>query len=537
MAGLQWFHDSKRQISVYPRSDVLLQAIPEARTVSGSLIAVPHTLHNAQVLRHFQYPVAPIVTDENYDWPIEPGKKPLPHQKVCTNFQVLHTKSCNLGDPGTMKTLSALWMCDWLMKQHSRGSMRCLIVGPLTILETVWASGIFKTFLSHRSFEVLYGSAERRRKLLAAKPDFAIVNFEGVGVGARTGKGIVPDGLCKDLIDDKGIQIVIVDEGDSYCDARTKKHRIARMVFANRQYLTILTGTPTPKAPSDAYGIAKLINNAWGKSFTTFRAEVEYKLPYSQFRWVPQKEGYERARRLLAPAIRYSIEEVWKDAPAMTTQARMVQLTEEQKKMLAALKRDLQVQMKSGETVSAINEAAARQKYLQIVLGAIYDADHKIHKVAADPRFDELKTLIERSPRKVLVFVGLTSMVHILHKKLSETWGCEFINGEVTKNARTEIIQRFETDPKFRILVADPLPVAYGINQLVAADTVVWYGPTEKSRLYVQGNKRAHRPGQRWPVTIYQLVATQLERDIFARLEQQTTLQGTMLSAIQRGEF
>lgn len=534
---MDWYFDALRQLGVYPRSDVLLTAIPEARQINGAYVAVPHTLRNAQVLRHFQYPVAPVITDANYDWPIEPGKRPLPHQKVCTNFQLVHPKSCNLGDPGTMKTLSALWMADYLMRQHPPGTMRCLIVGPLTILETVWASGIFRAFLSHRTFEVLHGSSERRRKLLALKPDFAIVNFDGVGVGARTGKGIVLDGFSKDLVDDKGIQIVIVDEGDSYCDARTKKHRIARMVFANRQYLTILTGTPTPKAPSDAYGIAKLINNAWGKSFTTFRSEVEYKLPYSQFRWVPQRDGYEKSRRLLAPAIRYSIEDVWQDAPPMTTQARMVALTDEQKKMLAALKRDLQVEMRSGATVNAINEAAARQKYLQIVLGAVYDADHNIHRVAADPRFDELRTIIERTDRKVLIFVGLTSMVHILHKKLSETWGCEYINGEVSKNDRTEIIQRFETDPKFRILVADPLPVAYGINQLVAADTVVWYGPTEKSRLYVQSNKRAHRPGQRWPVSIYQLVATQLERDIFARLEQQTTLQGTMLSAIQRGEF
>src|SRR5262249_54429971 len=134
-------------------------------------------------------------------------------------------------------------------------------------------------------------------------------------------------------------------------------------------------------------------------------------------------------------------------------------------------------------------------------------------------------------------FVEITSMVHILHKKLSEHWGCEYINGEVSKNARTEIINRFEKDEKFKVLVADPQPVAYGLNQLVAADTVIWYGPTESSRFYVQANKRAHRPGQRWPVTVYQLVSTQLERDIFARLEQQTTLQGTMLSAIQRGEF
>lgn len=534
---MQFYHDKQRRLLIYDRDDAILQRIPEARQINGSLVAVPQTLQNQQTLRWMQYPVPPLVTDENYDWPIEPGKKALPHQKVVTNFQLVHPKSANLGDPGTMKTMSALWMADYLMRQHPPGTMRALIVAPLTILETVWVAAIFRSFLSSRTVEVLHGSAERRRKLLATKPDFAIVNHDGVGVGAHVRKSIELDGFCRDLATDTGIQIVIVDEADAYCDARIKRHRIARMVFANKTYLTVLTGTPAPKLPSDVYGIAKLINNAFGKSFTTFRSEVEYKVPYSDFKWVPQRDGYEKARKLLSPSIRFTIEEVWRDAPAMTTQARKVALTDEQTRMLAALKRDLQVQMKSGTTVSAINEAAARQKYLQIVLGAVYDADHKVHKVAADPRFAELKTLIERTTRKVLVFVSITSMVHILHKRLSETWGCEFINGEVPKDKRTEIIQRFETDDNLRILVADPLPVAYGINQLVAADTVVWYGPTEKSRLYVQGNARAHRPGQRHPVTIYQLVATRLEQEIFERLEKQTTLQGTMLAAIQRGEF
>ena len=71
----------------------------------------------------------------------------------------------------------------------------------------------------------------------------------------------------------------------------------------------------------------------------------------------------------------------------MSTQQRDAELTPEQKKLMIELKRDLQVGIRSGEPITAANEAAARQKYIQIALGAIYDHEHKVHLIDARPRF------------------------------------------------------------------------------------------------------------------------------------------------------
>jgi transcription termination factor Rho len=96
--------------------------------LNGSYFGVPFTLPNAQVLRYYNYPVPAIM--DGYDWPIEPGRKPLEHQKVMANFSVLHRRMFNLSDMGTMKTLSTLWAADWLMQQHPKGTFRALIVAP-----------------------------------------------------------------------------------------------------------------------------------------------------------------------------------------------------------------------------------------------------------------------------------------------------------------------------------------------------------------------------------------------------------------------
>lgn len=536
---MNFWHDKKYNVLVYPtQSPFLLQALPEAKAIGRDQIGVPFNLHNAQVLRHFNYPVPPIITDENYDWAAPPGQVAGEHQKLMANFDVLHRKGFNLSSPGTQKTLAKIWFADWLMEQYPKGECRVLIVAPLTILETVWASTIFRSLLSKRSVEILYGDAGKRSALLAKKSDFGIINFDGVGVGAHTRKGLQLAGFSAELANDDKIKVIIIDEADAYCDAQTKRHRIGRLIFGTRPYLLLQTGTPLGNSPVNAYGLAKLINNCFGKSFTTFRSETMFQVAPRSFKWLPLKDGYDRARRVLVPAIRFSIEEVWKNAPELLPpQVRKVPLTQEQEKALTTLKRDLQIQLKNGQLVNATNEAAARMKYLQIALGAIYDEHHDTHLIDSTPRYEEIKYLIRRTERKVLIFSTLTSVVRLLYKTLSKHWRCGIINGEVPQKERSKLIRAFESEPDFKIMIMDPQPTAHGINEFVVADTVIWNGCTEKSRLYEQGNKRAHRPGQTHPVSIYQVVATNLEQEIFRRVESNISLQGALLEAVRRGDL
>lgn len=527
-----FYYDKPRDLLIYPgyASATLQQVLPEACQLNGSYFAVPRSLRNSQVLRYFNYPVLPVLTDENYDWPIEPGKKPLAHQKIMANFALLHPRMFNLSDMGTMKTLATLWAADALMRMRPDGSFRALIVAPLSILERVWGNAIFANFLGRRTFEILHGDAAARRKNLAKKADFYIVNFDGVGVGAHTRKRFELDGFSQELAARDDIKLVIADEASAYKDATTKRHRIARLVLGKRDYLWLLTGTPTPNAPTDAFGLAKLVNNAFGKSFKTFQQETMVKV--SLFKWVSQKDGYEKARHLLSPSIRFDIKDVW-DGPELTTQQREVPMTEQQKKFMADLKRDLQVTIKTGQPISAANEAAVRTKFIQISLGAVYDENHKVHLVDARPRLEELKAVLEQAPGKSLIFVPLTSIVNLLYKELKH-WSREIINGNTSQKDRSRIFQAFQSEQHPRILIADPGTMAHGLD-LYAAQSVIWYGPVDKTELYLQANKRAHRPGQKYPVTVVQIVSNPLEREIYRRLESNTTLQGALLDMVRQG--
>lgn len=546
----EFFHEPSTDTLVYPGSlpAHIAPFLPDAKQINGSYFAVPRTLRNSIVLAQYNFPVMPVM--DGYDFPIEPGRKPLPHQKIYANFSVLHPKMLNLGDPGTMKTISTLWAMDFMMQQFPPGTCRAIVIAPLSILETVWATAIARNFPSRRTFKVLIGDADKRRRLLAEPADVYIINPDGVKIDAhikkrgglaRGEKRIELRGFCAELAARKDIRIVIADEASVFKDAGTYRHEITRMVLGDRPFWWLLTGTPTPNSPSDAHGLAKLVNNAYGKSFNHFRLESMIKV--SEFKWVPQKDGYEKARRLLTPSVRFALDDVW-DGPPMTFQRRKIELTTAQRKHMSDLKNNLQVLTAGGKAISADNEAAARQKFIQISLGMIYDADHKAHPIDAGPRYAELYEIISSTQRKVVVFVVITAAIHLMMEYVKKQWRaeklphkCSFINGEVSGKQRGPVIKAFAEDEHMKVIFADPVAAGHGINDFVVADTVVWASASDKAESWIQGNGRVRRPGQKYPSTCYQLVSNKLEEEIFDRLETNTGMQGLMLKSIREGSF
>jgi SNF2 family DNA or RNA helicase len=255
----------------------------------------------------------------------------------------------------------------------------------------------------------------------------------------------------------------------------------------------------------------------------------------NRFKWVPRSDGYEQARKLLQPAIRFELKDVW-DGPRMTTQQREVLLTSVQHDMMRQLKRDFQVAVKTG-TITAVNEASARTKFLQISLGAIYDEAHEAHAVDVAPRIAELRQVLVEAPGKVLCFAPLTSVINMLYKELNKELDCAIVNGETSQRDRTAIFAAFQRDDTgLRVLIADPGTMAHGLD-LWRAQSVIWYGPTDRTELYLQANARAYRPGQTHPVTVVQLVSNKLEKEIFRRLGNNERLQGLLLQMVKDGKL
>lgn len=519
---------------MYPTDSPLRIAalVDDARPINGAYVAVPASLGNLQKLTKGAFPVVSPMEKDGYDWPIKRPWAPLTHQKITSSFLALNPRCFCFNDMGTMKTLSALWAADYLMEIERRAGKSCrtIICCPLSIMRPVWADAIFQHMIGRRSCVVLHGDPEKRRRLLEKPHDFYIINHDGLGVGAPQDRKKLFQGFARDLEAREDIRIAIVDEASVYRDATTKRHRVARALLAGREYLWLMTGTPTPNGPTDAYGLAKLINNANGESFSAYKHRVM--TPLGPFKWVPKAGSSAAARQLLQPAVRYAIEDCV-NLPPCTVQRRDAEMSVAQHVAYRELKRDAVLMIKaSGGVVTVPNQAALRTKLIQIACGAVYDSEHKSHEIEAEPRIRVLEEAIEQARAKVVVFVPLTNVLNMLYKRLSKRWSCAIIKGGVLEKERTSILRDFQRTEHPHILIVDPGAVAHG-NDFTAADTEIWYAPTDKNEHWQQGIKRIDRPGQVRNTTIVQIAATPVEREIYSRLENNQSMQGVILKLVE----
>ena len=556
---MTFYHDIASNMLVYdlPEPDKVMPHVVDGLRLHNGYCAIPGNLYNLQILRHFGLPVIPIV-DLDYDYPIARPFRPREHQKIMTNFMVLHPRCFNLSDMGTMKTLAALWACDYVMQQHEKEVMpnarpdtglqpgsatrshettpggpprlRALISCPLSIMQRVWGDAIFQHLVGRRTFTIIHGSAAKRRDLLRQDTDFYIINHDGAGIGARFNKQnrIELNGLSKDISERTDIGIVAIDEASAYRDGTTRRHRVARAVFGQKPYFWLLTGTPTANGPLDAHGLARLVNGAMGESFRNYKSRIMYQA--GPWKWEPKRGAHEEAYKLLRPSIRFEMRDCT-DVPPSTEQMRDVELSGEQKKLYKKLQEDLVLMLDNGKVITAAHEAVLRLKLLQLSCGAIYDSDHHVTKIDCGPRLAELRAVIEEASRKVIIFTPLTSVVHLLYDELKE-YSRAMINGAVPPKVRDAIFQRFQADRDPQLLIADPATMSHGLD-LFAASVVVWYGATDRTELYLQANRRIDRPGQTVPTTIVQLAATKVEREIFKRAASNQSMMGAILEMVR----
>lgn len=516
----------------HPHPEQVCAAIATARRLNGSSVAVPATLFNLQLARMMGLPAPPVLEIFGYDYPIQPGRKPLAHQKYMADFMALHPRSFNLSDMGTMKTLAMLWAADFLMRHGI--IHKALIVTPLSTLRRVWDDEIFKNMCGRRTATIVYGSREERLFKLKRDTDFYIINPDGIPIGSKQQpRQLVLGPVATAIQERKDIDLVIIDEfANSFKDASTLRTKVLTRAIAEKPYIWPLSGTPTPNAPTDAYAPARMLGKLQGESFRSFKNRTM--VPKGPFRWLPRAGAAAIVNQTLTPAVRFSREECI-ELPECVVETRDVELSPTQEKAYKELKRDLQVVLAGGRTVTVANEASLRIKLLQIVCGAVYGQDREVHKTDAAPRLSVLQEVIDEAGAKIIVFAPFTSVVDMLYLTLRERYGeatVARVYGQTSQNARDEIFRRFETEQNPRIIVADPVTMSHGLT-LVAANTVVWWGPTDRLETYAQANARVHRPGQKRKTLICRLAATPVEREIYRRLKDNESLQGVVLKLVE----
>jgi SNF2 family DNA or RNA helicase len=473
--------------------------IPKAKVLDSGEVLVKWGLEEAQVLKNLRIRNVPSPIVAHYNWP---GMyKPFKHQKKTAEFLTLHRRAFVFNEQGTGKTGSAIWAADYLMKLGF--IKRVLILCPLSIMQSAWQNDLFK-FAMHRTVGIAHSYArEKRIAVVRSDVEFVVCNFDGLE--------IIKDEIIKNNFD-----LIIVDEANAYKTVSTRRWKVLNAIIKPNTWVWMMTGTPASQAPTDAFGLAKVINpDGVPRFFGAFKDMVMQKI--TEFKWVPRPRAEDIVHRALQPAIRFTKEECL-DLPEMTYVTREVPLTAQQKRYYESIRKHMVVSA-AGEDITTVNAAANLNKLLQLSCGAVYSDSGEVVAFDASNRIEALKEVIDEASHKVIVFVPYRHAIQIVFEELTKSgYTAEIISGAVSAGKRTEIFNRFQTEDNPRVLVIQPQAASHGVT-LHAANVVVYWSPVMSVETYLQANARVHRAGQHNPCTVVHLQGSPVEKKMYAMLE------------------
>ncbi|MHB0965326.1 MAG: SNF2-related protein [Bellilinea sp.] len=538
--------ESKSLLLDLPDPLFVQNLIPKCRQVNieGHNLAVYHGIEEVKVLRNIGIE-APSPILHHYGWP---GRyTPYDHQRDTASMLTLHKRAFVLNETGTGKSKSALWAADYLI---SLGLVRkVIIMSKLSTLERVWLEEVFST-LMHRNAVVLHGDKARRLQRFNSEADFYIINHEGLAV------------MHKEIAARKDIDLIICDEYSEYRNHTTSKFEVLNDLLTKDMRFWGMTATPCPNAPTDAYGLTKLISpERIPQHFGQFKRATMVQV--TTYKWRPKPEAYDIAFQAMQPAVRYRKADCL-DLPPVVTEERTCELSPEQKQAYDRMRIDLVAEARAGVQITAVNAADKINKLRQILCGAVkggatggtlhkrisnssmtpeqlaanfalQESDAAYIEIAHGPRLQVLLDCIQEAAAKVIVVVPFKGILRILESEVSKHYSCAVLNGDVTPNNRNKIITAFKTEPDPHVLLCHPQVMAHGLN-LTEADMCIFYAPIYSNDQFQQVVERFNRPGQTRKMTVIRIGAAGigLEWEIYKALDGKQDNQATILDMYKR---
>lgn len=530
-------HEPSKSVLLRVRDPFMIRDIlPRSKTLDVPgvpfNVAVKHTMESTKVLRNIGIDIpAPILSQ--YRWP---GRyKPMSQQYEMASFMSMNQRCFNLGEPGTGKTASTLWAADWLMEMGF--VQKALIIAPLSTLDLVWGPDIFQV-LMHRKVVTVHGAVEKRLKMLATDADFFLLNHDGVSI----------DEVRKAIRLRPEIDLIIVDEGSVFRNAGTSRFENMAKILKPSHKLWWLTGTPTPNDPTDAWAQVKLVSpRNVPAHYGAFRRMTMTK-GYGPRDWAAKPEAMQVVHAAMQPAIRVRKKDCM-DLPPVTFLDRSCALTSEQRHAYKEMKNEMVAEAALGVQITAVNAADRIGKLRQILLGCVKVPDKSPHGWAASkiggnkysvegeyvtlphgPRLELLLECMEQALGKTIVIVPFKGILRTLEEELRKKGrNVAVLNGDVSINERTRIVQAFKSGPDPHDLLCHPKVMSHGLN-LVEADTTIFYGPIYSNDEFQQVIERFNRAGQTRKMTVWRIGAHPLDWSIYKRVDNKREMQDGILN-------
>lgn len=438
----------------------------------------------------------------------------MAHQKENAKFWRNTIRMFNHDDTGTGKTMSALAGYEISMEG------RLLVVAPLTILKCAWGQDIDQ-YLPNFKWAVAHGTPQKRMDAFATQADIVLINHDGVNWLAEN----------LDLLD--RFSHIVVDEYTAFKNRTTKRSKAMQKVAMQTKFLCLMSGTPNSNKITDLWFPTILLDDGarLGNNFHRFQQSVceGRSVPgvHNAVEWVEKDGSRDIVANLLRDiTIRHAREDCI-DIPENTTQMLHVDMPASVMKQYKELEDESLLALESG-LITAVHAGSRTKKILQLLSGAVYDAEGQIVKVHQH-RYELVMDLIEARTHCLVAFNWKHERNALISLAEKRNMSYAVIDGDTPPNKRQEIVNDYQAG-RYRVIFAHPQSAGHGLTMTRGVATI-WASPTYNAEHYQQLNARIDRKGQTQETeTICICASNTKEEDVYEKLNGKLTRMSDLLA-------
>jgi len=308
--------------------------------------------------------------------------------------------------------------------------------------------------------------------------------------------------------------LIGIDESTTIKNPQAKRTRAIIELGINSKYRRILTGSPVTKSPLDLFAQCYFLNPylLGHESFYTFKVRYAVtKQVNVSGRMIHLVVGYRNLGELsekIKPFSYRVLKDDCLDLPKKTYTKRIIELTDEQKKLYKTMKEQA-IAFLNGKVTSTATVITQLMRLHQITCGHFKADDGSVQKIK-NYRIDELMDVLEEMEGKAVIWAHYRNDIENIVEAITKKYGEDSIvtyYGDTSTNDRQKAIKKIQ-DPEssVRFLVGTPQTGGYGIT-LTGASTMIYYSNGYDLEKRQQSEARIDRIGQERPMTYVDIIA------------------------------
>lgn len=395
--------------------------------------------------------------------------------------------ACLADDMGLGKTIQAI---TFLLHKAQEGPS--LVVAPASVIMN-WKNEIAR-FAPTLNTQILNNSTNREETLSKANSgDIVLTTY-----------GLLPQE--EKQLAETNWNVICLDEAHTIKNRQTKTSAVAMTLKAKSRI--ILTGTPIQNHLGEMWNLFQFLNPGLLGTFEQF-----------SHKYITNANAdLKSLRKIVQPFIlRRTKMQVLDELPDKTEIILNIQLSDLEIIAYERLRSRVESELEGEEKLSV--NALAEITQLRQAACSIQLTDKKWN--GANSKIEALKELVAEitsEGNKVIIFSQFTSFLDIIAKEL-EKLGMEYLylNGATPIKKREQMVASFQKGEK-QIFAISLKAGGLGLN-LTQANYVIHLDPWWNPAIEQQATDRAHRIGQKQPVTVYHLICSNTIEEKILRLQ------------------